>query len=134
MKSFVVKPFFNLDSPTYPVEIYLELPKKAEISVDQIYNFVFFHIHYTVGTEEDTVKRRVYLVAQGATVPSDYIHVGTIVANEHNPADTEDDEAVEEFPVDEETFYSSLALLNVYIEPEVTKLESKNRWTFGETR
>jgi hypothetical protein len=134
MKSFAIKPFFNLDSPTYPSEIVLELPKGVEITVDQIYNFVFFHIQYTLGTEEDTVKRRVYLVTQGASVPSDYVHIGSVVANEHNPANTEDDESVEEFPVDEETFYSSLAIVNVYIEPEVTKVENKNRWTFGDAR
>lgn len=135
MQSFAIKPFFNLDADTYPSEVSVELPRGCDLSVDQIYNFVFFHIGYRIGTESDLVKRRVLLISQGEAVPSHYKLVGSLVGNERNPSADQSSEDAEEFPVDEESFYNSLAILNVYLEPETTVLtENASRWTFGDKR
>lgn len=135
MQSFAIKPFFNLDADTYPTEVRVELPRGCDLTVDQIYNFVFFHIGFKVGTETDLVDRRVYLITQGESVPPDYELVGSIVGNERNPSAEQGEDGTEEFPMDEETFYNSLVILNVYIEPERTvTVEDATRWSFGSKR
>ena len=135
MQSFAIKPFFNLDSDTYPTEVRVELPRGCDLTVDQVYNFVFFHITFKVGTEVDLVSRRVLLITQGESVPADYELIGSIIGNERNPGADQGEEGVEEFPIDEDTFYNSLVMLNVYIEPERTaKIENANRWSFGDKR
>lgn len=135
MQSFAIKPFFNLDADTYPTEVRVELPRGCDLTVDQVYNFVFFHVTFKVGTEIDLVPRRVLLITQGESVPADYELIGSIIGNERNPGADQTEEGVEEFPMDEGTFYDSLAMLNVYIEPErTTKIENANRWSFGDKR
>lgn len=125
-KTFMVKPFFNLDSTEgIPKQVSLTVPVGGTVAVEQLYNFVFFQIHFDVNQTE-AVDRNLLLAFEGEEIPSNYEHIGVVVANE-----TTDESNAEELPQTDGEFYSSLALLNVYISPEPpVRKADPNKWSF----
>lgn len=125
-KTFMVKPFFNLDSTEgIPKQGSITVPVGGTVAIEQLYNFVFFQIHFDVN-QTDAVERELLLAFEGEEIPSNYEHIGVVVANE-----TTDDNTAEELPQTDVEFYESLALLNVYLSPEpAVKKSDPNKWSF----
>jgi hypothetical protein len=124
-QTFMVKPFFNLDSSEgVPKQVAIAVPKGGTVAVEQMYNFIFLRIHFDLAAE-DAIERTMLLAFEGEEVPSNYEHIGVIVANE-----TTDDTASEPMPQTDEEFYDALTILNVYISPETTQKRDPNKWSF----
>ena len=133
MKTFAIKPFFDFRDATWPSEVVVDLPSKAEITVEQYANFVYFHIHYDPAITT-TVKREVCLIVAGENVPTSYLHVGTLVpylSVEEGGNVAEPAEEVElQIPTETE-FYSNYNVINVYVGPEPATKVPLAAWSFG---
>ena len=133
MKSFTIKPFFDMRDEKWPFETVVDLPQGATLTAEQFVNFVYWHIHFNPSFNQ-TVKRRVVLAVAGELVPKDYEHIGTLLpyiepeVSEEEPSESATDLA--ELPT-EEDFYSNYRLINVYIAPEFTTKAPLKSWSFG---
>lgn len=135
MKTFAVKPFFDFRDDSWPSEVSIDLPSKATVTVEQYANFVYFHVHYNPAMET-VVKRTVFLIVVGETIPDAYEHIGTLVpflsVEEGGPVAEPDEEIPPEIgPLTEEDFYNNYRIINVYIAPETPAKLPLAAWSFG---
>ena len=133
MKSFTIRPFFDMRDKDWPVEALIDLPQGATLTVEQFANFVYWHIHYDPDYKT-VVKRSVILATTGQQVPDNYEHVGTLIPyTESEGAEGETIEQTEsDFQVpSEEEFYDTYRLINAYIAPEPTAKALLKSWSFG---
>ena len=133
MKTFTIRPFFNMQDKDWPVEAVIDLPQGATFTVEQFANFVYWHIHYNPNFKT-LVKRSIVLATAGEVVPEQYDHVGVLLPY-IEPEDTEeelDDKAAgnSEMPSEEE-FYENYRLINVYAAPESPAKAPLKSWSFG---
>ena len=133
MKSFTIRPFFDMRDKDWPVETLIDLPQGATLTVEQFANFVYWHIHYNPDFKT-ILKRSVILAVAGQAVPDNYEHVGTLLPyTESESAEGETVERVEDdFQIpSEEEFYESYRVINAYIAPEQAAKVPLKSWSLG---
>lgn len=135
MKTFTIKPFFDMRDKSWPVEASIDVPQGTKVSVEQFANFVYWHLHFNPDVKT-TVKRLVVLVVAGELVPDKYEYIGTLLPYiepelSDDATDSEPSESGElEMPTEEE-FYDNYRLINVYAAPEPAAKLPLQGWAFG---
>jgi hypothetical protein len=137
MKTFSIKPFFDMRDKSWPSEVAIELPQGAQIAVEQFANFVYWHIHFNPEVKT-TIKRTVILAVAGDIIPDAYQYIGTLLPY-IEPDATDDDTQSSNEPSEsdalemptEEEFYENYRLINVYAAPEPAAKIPLQGWSLG---
>jgi hypothetical protein len=143
MKCFSIYPLADLNKELMPTNKQVMVPAGSEIQSHQYANHVYLTVHSRTN-QTRTALREIMFAIPFQEIPNDYELIGTIIANEALGLDDdensdedsdEESEILEEVPTDPEEFYSVLALINVYISPEmpISARDGKS-WSFIKER